>query len=202
MNIAVSTATELGGAGTGRPSDMPERTLITRRIERNAAAESRTADSFQYPRGERLVHFSNWQDTIDEAPDIRSLIRILELAGFGQTADRIFALSISDELLDEDEQPASLESARALALAARDLIGLGEPRIGLADNGVLEAEWQLDYDKHIAMRFADKARTSFALIGPAAAMPNRVRFNGSGTTSDMLAMIRNLGVHRWRPHER
>ena len=139
--------------------------------------------------------------SVEDAEDTEALLAYLRVAGLENIADRIGNLATPGSDLEDDEQPASFDSIRALTISMRDLKHLGEPMIGLSDGGVLVAEWLLANDKHLAVEYRDNLHVTFALIAPGANGDDRCRLNGTGSVSKMLAACGTYDVHRWNFHE-
>ena len=201
MSIALGTATDERDGSTAYHGSVRSRPLADVRsmVADLIEIETKSWPASQYQTNH--VAFVDWRHAVEDAEDVRSLIALLRLAGLTEIADRIASLSKPGEDLEDDEEPASIESIRALALSIRALIGLGEPLIGLMSKGALVAEWLLAPDKHLAMKFVDEARVTFALIAPAKGGPDRARLNGTSSGAEALAAIGAYGVYRWREYE-
>jgi hypothetical protein len=143
----------------------------------------------------------DWRSAIADSDSIQSLLALLHLAALHEIAQRIADLSEPGEALEKDEKPASIDAIKAFALSIRDFLGLGEPLIGLSEDGNLVAEWFIARDKHIALKFLQDDRVAFALIAPGAGTSGRARLSGTGPLTAALAAIRAYGVERWREDE-
>ena len=121
----------------------------------------------------------------------------LKNMGLSKSAERIKYLRSPGVVEDEDE-PLSLESAQGFVKLVEDFPDLGEPSLGLFSQGTLSVEWRIADDKHLLVEPFDNERACFAFIGPSAEQGKRLRLNGRGSIVDIISTLRNEGVGKWK----
>lgn len=141
--------------------------------------------------------FIRWAHELEACEEIEEIIALLRLASFEKAADRIAVLH-SEATSDDNEPPLDLGSLKNLATFVKANPDLGQPRIGLGQDGVLTGEWRYADDKHIAIRFLSSSNeTVFAAIGPAPRRRRRRRLNGTGSISEIIAQLNAFGLRSW-----
>lgn len=138
-----------------------------------------------------------WDNKIRDSEDVREIIGLLRLVGFGTIADRLIYLN---EKFDAHagEQPPDIISVKNMALFLRLSREFGEPAMGLATNGLVTAEWSFQSGERLAIRFLSSVEEiMFAAIGHARYHGVRPRLSGRGSHGDVLKILDAFGIREW-----
>lgn len=145
----------------------------------------------------------NLSKFLESIEAIEEAIAIVRLVGFKKTADRLQELNQAKEDLDEGEEPLNLGALRNFAVFLNAYPEFREPRLGLAADGTITAEWEYGPSRRLAIKFSVAPQEIvFAVIAPPNSISKYPRLNGRGSHSEVVKILRVFGVLEWALDER
>lgn len=144
--------------------------------------------------GEDLPARIDINTQINGAATAKEFAGILNILGIGRVAGRLLELSdIADE--EPEQAPLSIDSLRQLVhfiVSERDL---GDPRVGLSEDGTLTADWKISDQGALAVWFFENAIPRFAAISsPFREGVQRRKLSGTVPSEAIVPALDNANI--------
>ncbi len=136
---------------------------------------------------------------INSAAAAKEFVGILNVLGIGRVAGRLSELSdIADE--EPEQAPISIDSLRQLVHFIVNERDLGDPRVGLSEDGTLTADWKISDQGALAVWFFENAVPRFAAISsPYREGVQRRKLSGSVRSEKIIPALENADIFAGEP---
>ena len=136
---------------------------------------------------------------LDHITPIAEIANDLESSGFHQNAKRILELWEMD-YSEEGEKPVSFASIKGFSRFVNRVKFLGEPALGVFNEGTLGAQWKTPREQSLLIEFLDADRALFALIRPDPKKPGETiqRTADNLSHDELMKKLVQNGVRKWQ----
>ena len=131
--------------------------------------------------------------------EVAQIANDLVNSGFHQNAKRILELWEMD-YSEEGEKPVSFASIKGFSRFVNKVKFLGEPALGVFNEGTLGATWKTPREQSLLIEFLDADRALFALIRPDPKKPGETiqRTADNLSHDELMKKLVQNGVEKWQ----